>query len=337
MSNCVLDQFRDLLKKFPDINTTHFEKASNREKTLTKPQKALGRLEELSAWYAGWAKSYPPCIDHARVAVFAGNHGVVAQGVSAFPASVTAQMVLNFQNGGAAVNQICKCFDSDLMVYEMALETPTKDFTVEPAMTKTECANAIAYGMTAVDNNVDMICIGEMGIGNTTSAAALAYALYGGKPEQWAGPGTGLDQSAVKHKAQMIKQAVTLHRKSNMDCFDWLTHVGGREIAAMVGACIAARMARVPVLLDGYTATIACAILTIIRPDALEHCQIGHLSQEPAHRKILNQIKKEPILDMQMRLGEASGAALALGVLKAALACHNGMASFDEANVDSKN
>jgi nicotinate-nucleotide--dimethylbenzimidazole phosphoribosyltransferase len=268
--------------------------------------------------------------------VFAGNHGVAARGVSAFPADVTVQMVANFKAGGAAVNQLCRTFDAELRVYEMALDRPTADFTQAPALGEADCATAMAYGMMAVEDGIDLLCLGEMGIANTTSAAALCHALFGGQAADWTGPGTGVAGAALDAKTQIVADGVALHREAQGDPLEILRRLGGREIAAIAGAVIAARMGRVPVLLDGYVCTAAAAVLHKAMPGLLDHCVVAHCSAEPAHRLLLEAIGKQPLLDLGMRLGEASGAALALGILRAAVDCHTGMATFAEAGVSDK-
>ncbi|MDW3205089.1 MAG: nicotinate-nucleotide--dimethylbenzimidazole phosphoribosyltransferase [Alphaproteobacteria bacterium] len=331
-----LDEIRSLLTALPGPDTAARDAARARESSLTKPPGALGRLEELAEWVAAWQGRTPPAVERPRVCVFAGNHGVAAKGVSAYPVEVTAQMVANFQAGGAAVNQLCAAHDAELRVYEMALDHPTADFTEQPAMTEEECATAMAYGMMAVDEGLDILCLGEMGIGNSTAAAALSHALFGGKAADWTGPGTGVEGDAMARKIDAVDKAVTRHLTDMRDAFDALRRLGGHELAAIAGAILAARMGRIPVILDGYACTAAAAALYRADPQALDHCVVGHLSAEPAHARLCEAIGKKPILDLGMRLGEASGAALALSVVKSAVACHGGMATFDEAGVSDK-
>jgi nicotinate-nucleotide--dimethylbenzimidazole phosphoribosyltransferase len=328
-----LDEMRGLLRTLPGPDEAAGAAAAAREAQLTKPAGALGRLEELVQWLATWQGKHPPSVDHPRTAVFAGNHGVAARGVSAYPAAVTAQMVQNFIAGGAAVNQLCKMVDADLRVYEMALDQPTADFTTDPAMSEAECALAMAYGMMAVEPGVDVIALGEMGIGNTTAAAALCGGLFGGSAADWVGPGTGVAGAALTHKIAIVDEALRRHRRQASDPLDLLGRLGGRELAAIVGAVIAARRARVPVVLDGYACTAAAAVLFAVDPRAIDHCIVAHRSAEPGHTRLLRSIAKTPLLDLGMRLGEASGATLAIAVLKAALACHKGMATFADAGV----
>ena len=331
--------FAEIRALLPDLPRPDLEAATataEREATLTKPAGALGRLEELASWLATWQGRHPPRIDHPRVCVFAGNHGVAARGVSAFPATVTAQMVQNFIAGGAAVNQLCKQADADLRVYEMALDQPTRDFTIAPAMSEEECARAMAYGMMAVEPGIDLLCLGEMGIANTTSASALCLALFGGTAEDWTGPGTGVAGAALTNKIRVVAEGVAKHKPALSDSLEILRHLGGHELAAIAGALLAARLARVPVVLDGFACTTAAAVIRALDSQAIDHCLVAHVSAEPGHRRLLTKIGKTALLDLGMRLGEASGAALAVNVLRAAVACHSGMATFGEAGVSGK-
>jgi nicotinate-nucleotide--dimethylbenzimidazole phosphoribosyltransferase len=327
-----LDEIRALIAHLPGPDLEAGTTAADRERQLTKPAGALGRLEELAAWLATWQARHPPTLNRPRTVVFAGNHGVAARGVSAYPASVTAQMVQNFIAGGAAVNQLCASVDADLRVYEMNLEQPTADIVAAPAMSEAECARAIAYGMMAVEPGIDALAVGEMGIANTTVAAALCLALFGGDAAEWTGPGTGVVGAALEKKREVVTAAAVRHG-AGREPFEVLRSLGGLEFAAMVGAILAARMGRVPVVLDGFCAGAAAAVLYAADPRALDHCVAGHVSAEPAHRRLLDRLGKPPLLDLGMRLGEASGATLALSILKAAAACHGGMASFAEAGV----
>jgi nicotinate-nucleotide--dimethylbenzimidazole phosphoribosyltransferase len=329
------DDIRNLLADLPGPDREAVQKAQAREGQLTKPPGALGRLEHLSAWLCAWQGHHPPKAERIVVAVFAGNHGVVAQGVAAYPQDVTRQMVANFQNDGAAVNQICKSFGLGLKVFELALEKPTRDITEAAALDEAECAATMAYGMEATEG-CDILCIGEMGIGNTTIAAAVAHGLFGGAAEDWVGPGTGVDAEGLKRKADAVRRAAALHQAHLSDPLEVLRRLGGRELAAMAGAVLAARLQRIPVIIDGYVATAAAAVLKAIRPDALDHCIAGHLSAEPAHRRLLERLEMVPLLDLGMRLGEGSGAAMAAGIVKAAANLHNGMATFESAGVSNK-
>jgi nicotinate-nucleotide--dimethylbenzimidazole phosphoribosyltransferase len=328
-----LDEMRALLRQLPGPDLEANSAAAARQAQLTKPAGSLGRLEELAIWLATWQARHPPRLERPRTVVFAGNHGVAARGVSAYPAEVTAQMVQNFIAGGAAVNQLCRTVDAELRVYEMNLEAPTGDIVAEPAMSDEECARAMAYGMMAVEPGIDALAVGEMGIGNTTVAAALCAGLFGGDAELWTGPGTGVSGAALTAKRQAVAAAIGRHRPQAADAFDLLRRLGGLELAAIAGAVLAARIGRVPVVLDGFAATAAAAVLYAADRRALDHCVVAHRSAEPGHQVLLERLGQQPLFDFGMRLGEASGATLALGVLKAAAACHNDMATFVEARV----
>ena len=329
------DEIRMLFASLPAPDAPAVEAVRARDAQLTKPPGALGRLEEIVEWLAAWQGREAPTIGRPLVAVFAGNHGVVAQGVSAFPASVTSQMVENFTSGGAAINQICKTHGIGLKVYELALERPTRDFTQEAAMDEREAAATFAYGMEAVEG-ADLFAPGEMGIGNTTCAAAIYAALYGGPASRWTGRGTGVDDAGLARKNAAIEAALTRHGGHLDDPLEILRRLGGREIAAMMGAITAARINRVPVILDGYVVCAAAALLHAIAPETIAHCVAGHVSAEGSHGEVLARLGLKPLLDLGMRLGEGSGAALAIGLAKAALACHLDMATFDSAGVSQK-
>jgi len=331
-----LENILEILSNLPSIDSAAVEAASAREPQLTKPTGSLGRLEDIAGWLAGWQGVHPPKLESVAVHIFAGNHGIIAQGVSAFPSEVTAQMVANFEAGGAAINQLCRANNAALKVFPLELETPTADFFQEPALAPAELVNAFRTGWESVDEELDLLCIGEMGIGNTSSAAAVAHAIYHGTAADWTGPGTGVTGRALDHKASVIAMAVEDHRAGMENGMEILRHVGGRELAAMAGAITAARLQRVPVLLDGYVATAAAACLAVCNPTALDHCQAGHVSNEPGHRHLLDRLDMKPLLDLGMRLGEGSGAAVAIGIVRSAIACHTGMATFAEAGVSDK-
>jgi nicotinate-nucleotide--dimethylbenzimidazole phosphoribosyltransferase len=330
------EEIRMLFANLPAPSEEAVAAVRARDARLTKPPGALGRLEEIVEWLAAWQGRAEPAIERPLVAVFAGNHGVVARGVSAFPASVTAQMVENFMRGGAAINQICKIHEIGLKVYELALERPTQDFTQAPAMDEREAAATFAYGFEAIEGGVDLLAPGEMGIGNTTSAAAIYAALYGGPASCWTGRGTGVDETGLARKNAAIDAALALHGAHLSDPLEIMRRLGGREIAAMMGAITAARLNRIPVVLDGYVVCAAAALLHAITPEAVAHCLAGHISAEGAHAEVLARLGKAPLLDLGLRLGEGSGAGLAVAVIKTAMACHSGMATFESAGVDGK-
>ncbi len=332
------DEMRRILRELPGPDLTAQTEVVRRQTELTKPPGSLGRLEEIAEWLAAWQGRAQPRVERPRIAVFAGTHGVAARGVSAYPPEVTQQMVKNFLNGGAAINQLAAAIDADLRIYELDLEHPTADFTQGPAMNEARAANAMAYGMMAAEPGIDVLCLGEMGIANTTTAAVLCAALFGGTGKDWAGPGTGVAGKALEHKIAVIDEALTHHKDAiaRRDPLELLATVGGEEFAAITGAIVAARMGRIPVLLDGYACTTAAAVLWAVDRHALDHCLVAHRSAEPGHDRLLKAIDKQPLFDLGMRLGEASAAAVAVPILKAAVACHNGMATFAEAGVSSR-
>lgn len=327
-------EFLDFLHNAPGPHRQAQLDAADRNAQLTKPLGALGRLEDLAQWYAGWRGDARPSIDAAQIVVFAGNHGVCAQGVSAFPSEVTAQMVLNFQAGGAAINQLAKAVGARLDVHALDLDHPTQDFTQAPAMTEAELVSALRAGWDAVRPETDLLVAGEMGIGNTTSAAAIACALFGKEPADWTGRGTGVDDAGLAAKTAAVSAGVSLH--AGRTGLEVMRCLGGREIAAMAGAIAAARSRRIPVVLDGFICCAAAACLAAEVPDALAHCVAGHKSAEAAHGEVLDALGLSPLLSLNMRLGEASGGATAIPILRAAVACHSGMATFAEAGVATK-
>jgi nicotinate-nucleotide--dimethylbenzimidazole phosphoribosyltransferase len=306
--------------------------ARARQGQLTKPPGSLGRLEEIAILLAGWQGREIPVVERGQAIVFAGNHGVVARGVSAFPAAVTAQMVANFAAGGAAINALAGAAGLSLAVVPLELDRPTADFTTGPAMSEADCLAALNAGAEAI-GEADLLVLGEMGIGNSTAAAALAAASFGGSPRDWVGPGTGVDDAGIARKVETVVAGLAAHEGALASPFEILRRLGGREIVAIAGAVVAARQARVPVVLDGFICTSAVAPLAAFHPGIVEHLIAGHCSAEPGHRRLLERLGLEPLLSLGMRLGEGSGAAVAVSVIRAALAAHAGMATFAEAGV----
>jgi nicotinate-nucleotide--dimethylbenzimidazole phosphoribosyltransferase len=303
------DDIRDLARAMPDLDADAAARVRSRDSQLTKPPGSLGRLETIVEWLAAVQAKAPPSVSRPLVAIFAGNHGVVARGVSPYPQEVTRQMLENFSAGGAAINQICSTFDIGLKVFDLALDIPTGDITREAALDEKACAATMAFGMEAVSGGIDLLVLGEMGIGNTTIAAAIYHGLYGGEAAHWVGRGTGVDDAGLGRKIEAVREAVSFHGDHLADPLELLRRLGGREIAAMVHA---------------------------MDPALLDHCIAGHLSAEGAHADVLQRLGKPPLLQLGMRLGEGSGAALSVAVIKAALACHIGMATFTQAGVTDK-
>ncbi len=327
--------FETALASLPGTDLDARAAAIARQNQLTKPQGSLGRLEEIAAFLAGWQGRPVPCVDRARAAIFAGNHGVVARGVSAFPASVTAQMVGNFEAGGAAISALAKAGGLELVVVSIDLDRPTADFTEGSAMSEADCLAALQAGAAVVDPGLDLLVLGEMGIGNSTAAAALCARSFGGDGRDWVGRGTGVDDDGLLRKVAAVDAALATHGDAPGTAFETLRRVGGREIVAIAGAVLAARMAGVAVVLDGFICCSAVAPMAASAPDIVAHCIAGHRSAEPGHRRLLERIALDPLLALDMRLGEGSGAALAVGVIRAAVAVHAEMATFAEAGVSA--
>src|SRR6195952_5004480 len=323
------DDIRSFCRDLPAGDAHAAEAAALRQQNLTKPPGSLGRLEELAIWLARWQGDATPRLDRVTIAVFAGNHGIAGRGVSAYPPEVTAQMVANFAAGGAAINQIATLAGVELRVVPLELERPTRDFTLAAAMDTEEFLDAVNTGYRAVADDCDLLVVGEMGIANTTVAATLCAALLGGG----AGRGTGVDDDGLSRKRAAIEAALKFHERILGDPLAVAAALGGRELAAISGAVLAARQRGVPVLLDGFVATAAVLPLARLANSMLDHCRAGHVSAESGHRDLLRELRLDPLLDLHMRLGEASGAAVAVLLLRAALACHNGMSTFAEAGV----
>ncbi|RCL02396.1 MAG: nicotinate-nucleotide--dimethylbenzimidazole phosphoribosyltransferase [Candidatus Tokpelaia sp. JSC161] len=325
------DDFRMLFHSFPQPDEVSMAAARARQIKLIKPRGALGRLEEIAIWLSGWRGEEKPLIRKPLVAVFAGNHGITDECITPFSSKLTEKMVHNFAEGKAAINQICAFNDLGLKIYDLALEYPTLNITKEAAMDERTCTATMAFGMEAIVGGIDLICLGEMGIGNTTIASALALGLFGGDAEEWIGQSSGSEDVFLDRKIETVRKAVALHSNYLDDPFEVLRRLGGREFSAIVGAILAARMEKIPVILDGFVVTAAAAVLFKIHPSALDHCLVGHMSTETAHRKLLRILRKEPLLKLGMRLGEGTGAALAAGIVRCAALCHAKMATFEQA------
>jgi nicotinate-nucleotide--dimethylbenzimidazole phosphoribosyltransferase len=328
------------------------ERAAARQARLTKPPGSLGRLEALAVQLAALQGTDRPAVERAQVCVFAGDHGVAAQGVSAFPQAVTAQMVANFVAGGAAVSVLARAQGAALEVVNLGtaadtgplpgvvdarIAPMTADFTLAPAMSAEQLAAALGAGRAAVQRAVhakaQVLIGGEMGIANTTAAAALACALLGEQPATLSGPGTGLDAAGVAHKAAVIGRALALHGPHLDSPLEALRRLGGFEIAALAGATIACAQAGLPLLVDGFIVTAAVLAAVRIQPGVRDWLLFAHRSAEPGHARLLAALEAAPLLALDMRLGEGSGALAALPLLRLACAAHAGMATFDEAGV----
>lgn len=327
--------FEAALAALPACNDATVAVARARQGELTKPPGSLGRLEDIAVFLAGWQNNPQPVIERARAAIFAGNHGFAVHGVSAYPTSVTAAMVDNFLAGGAAINALAAAAGMELKIVALDLERPTADFTIVPAMDEDDCLAALSAGAQVVTPDLHLLVVGEMGIGNTTAAAALCAHSFGGTPADWVGPGTGVDQTGIARKVAVVQQALACHAAAPRTPFDTLRRLGGREIAAVAGAVLEARRRRIPVVLDGFITCAAIAPLATAVPAIVDHCIAGHCSAEPGHVQLLRHLRLSPLLDLGMRLGEGSGAAVAVQVIRSAVAAHAQMATFAEAGVAS--
>ncbi|AGF75788.1 nicotinate-nucleotide--dimethylbenzimidazole phosphoribosyltransferase [Bartonella vinsonii] len=323
------DDFRALLTNLPIADAFSVTLAKKRQTELTKTQGALGKLGDIAVWYAGWRATEKPIVKRPLVAIFSGNHGVTEENITPFPQSMTQKMVQNFSTGGGAINQICIAYDLGLKIFDLALEYPTMNITKDAAMDERSAAATMAFGMESIAGGTDLLCIGEMGIGNTTIALALCLALFGGEVEEWVESEIKSEGEFYQRKIAAVKAAISLHKDYLNDPFEIMRRLGGREIAAIVGAILAARIEKIPVILDGFVATAAAALLYKMHPRALDHTLIGHVSSESAHRKLLEKIGKEPLLDLEMSFSEGTGAAMAAGIVKAAILMHTQMVAVE--------
>ena len=284
---------------------------------------SLGRLEELAVWLAGWSGRPRPMILRPLLAIFAGSHGVAARNVSALPAGATAAMVARCSSGAAPVCQLCSTYDLGLKVFDLALDLPTGDITVEPALDERAAAATMAFGMEAIAGGTDLLCLGDFGVGNSTAAAAVCAALFGGRGADWVGDAEA--GSVSSRKAGMVDAALAVHGGNLADPLEVLRRLGGREFAAIAGAIIAARSEHVPVVLDGYVAVAAAAVLHAFNPDAIGHCLLAGLSGDVGQAKAASRLGLKPLLDLEISDSGVAGA-LAAGLLKAAATCQSAIA-----------
>jgi nicotinate-nucleotide--dimethylbenzimidazole phosphoribosyltransferase len=337
------------------IDPAWIDSAGRRQMELTKPPGSLGRLEEVANRCAAIAETLELTANRPRIVLFAADHGVCAEGVSAYPREVTAQMVLNFLRGGAAINAFARSGEIELQVVDVGVCTPlplsaglinrrvapgTRNFCEEPAMTEAQMTAALEAGIELACDSAtvgcDLLGFGEMGIGNTTSASAIAAALTGEPVEVVVGSGAAADDACMARKRSAIRRALALHADSLVDPLGILRCLGGLEIAAMCGFHLGAAARRVPVVTDGFIATAAAVLAVRLCPTASGYLFASHRSAEPGHTHFLAMLGQEPLLDLGMRLGEGTGAALAMGLVQAAVAAFTGMATFATAGVSNK-
>lgn len=321
------DDFRELLARLPPAD----EEAEARTRALFAEAdgtgRSFGRVEDIAAWLAAWSGRAPPAVRRPLVAVFAGNHGVASHGISPRPVAATAETVALCASGGAWINQVCVACDLGLQVFDLALDLPTGDITVEAALDERACAATMAFGMEAVAGGVDLLCLGDLGVGSSTVAAALLAALFGGGGAEWVGQGSGADAAMMVRKAVAVDDALACHGAHLSDPLEALRRVGGREFAAIAGAIIAARMQKVPVLIDGLATLAAAAVLHAANPAALDHCLLASRPVEPEGARAAERLGLAPLLDLRIGHGEAVAAGFAAGTVKAAAAVCSGMAA----------
>jgi len=337
------------------LNEASRTKALERQGQLTKPPGSLGKLEAIAVQLAAMQGTAKPQLERAHISIFAADHGVAAEGVSAFPQAVTAEMVKNFARGGAAISVLAKQINATLEVINLGTAFPvdsmanvrdeqiapgTANFAHGPAMSEAQLAAALQTGRAAVlrakQDDAQLFIGGEMGIANTTSASAVACALLHESPQLLAGPGTGLDDKGVAHKAIVIQRALNLHQANLAQPLDVMRHLGGFEIAALTGAYLTAAQNGIPVLVDGFISSVAALVAVRFNPCVSNWLIFAHTSAEPGHQCVLAALTAQPLLQLGMRLGECSGAAMAVPLLQLACALHNGMATFAEAAVSGK-
>jgi len=321
------------MENLPGPDETAAAAAQDREANLTKPAGSLGRLEGFAEWLSTWQGQHPPNMSNPRAAVFIGKHGVAELEISAFPPEVTDQMYHNYLQGGAGFNTMCKAMGIPYDIYPIDLDRPTQDFSKGAAMSEADLVAALNVGFAAVQPGMSVFCPGEMGIANTASAAAILAALIGGTAREWTGAGSGVAGVHLQNKIDVVQAGLDLHTKDNPDPLEILRRLGGRELAAMTGCILAGRIHRVPVLIDGFLCSASAMVLHKMRSDALDHCQFSHASAEAGHSRLMEILGVRPVLNLDMRLGEASGAALAFGIMRSAAACHTELLTFEEASV----
>ncbi len=343
-----------LIANIPPVNETAMQAARRRQDDLTKPRGSLGQLENLSVNIAGMTGKVQPMITHKVVTIMAGDHGVVAEGVSAYPSEVTPQMVMNFVFGGAAINVLAKHVGARVTIVDMGVASQidhpdvlnrniapgTQNIARGPAMTRAQAVQALEAGAQVVeaelDKGLDILATGDMGIGNTTPSAAIAAVITGRAPAEIVGRGTGVDDAGLKRKISAVQNALEVNHPDPKDGIDILAKVGGFEIGGLAGAILAAAAQRIPVVIDGFISTAAAMIAVSLAPQAGDYLISAHRSQELGHQIMLEWLGLEPLLDLDMRLGEGTGAVLAISLVEAACKILDEMATFSEAGVSDK-
>ena len=318
------------LADLPAPDGAHRAAVAARAAEVLRPPGALAQLDELAVWKAGWQRTSTPSVERVDVLVFAADHGVAVAGVSNYPSDVTAAMFSATRGGNATINAFADAIGASVTAVDVGIGEPTGDMRTGPAMSPERFDAATTAAFDAVDAlDGDLLVLGELGIGNTTAAAAVAAALLGGATGDWVGRGTGVDDDGFERKRLAVQQSVE-RINGVVDPLEILREVGGLELVAMAAACVAARHRSIPVVLDGYICTSSVMALHLVDPAALDHCVVGHCSGEPGHRLLLDRLGKAPLLDLGMRLGEGSGALAAVPLVKMACAGVTHVSTFDE-------
>jgi len=347
-----MEKIQEVIKNIEPIDAGMMEKAEKRLDFLTKPRGSLGRLEELAKIVVGIKREEKPDLSNKVIFTLAGDHGVTAEGVSVFPQEVTAQMVYNFLKGGAGINVLARHIGARVIVVDMGvacqlelhpnliirkINCGTKNMAKEPAMSREEAMKAINEGIEILEGELkagmDIIGTGDMGIGNTTSSSAIVAAMTGAPVEKVTGKGTGIDESMLKHKIHVIERALEVNRPDATDPIDVLSKVGGFEIGGLVGIMLAGASHRIPVVIDGFISGAAALLATAMEPKVRNYLIPSHCSAEAGHRFMLSFLRLRPILDLELRLGEGTGAALGMNIVDAAVKILTQMATFPEAGV----
>lgn len=328
-----VDELRSLLGDAPTADEAARSAVAQRAQRVVRPPGALDRLDRVAAWLAGWHGTDRPQVTRPSILVFAGDHGVVEENVSTVPGSVTAAVADALRGGQATASVLAAEVGATFELVDAGIGRPTANLAREPAMSDTRFSEALELGRSVVRGlDADLLVVGEMGIGNTTSAAAVACLVFGMTPEDWTGRGTGVDDAGLARKIDVVRRACA--RAGDVDPIEALRQVGGTELVAIAGAVVEARLRSLPVVLDGFVVTAAVAPLARVHPDSLEHCIAGHRSPEPGHSLLLEKLGKEPLLDLGLRLGEGSGALAAVPLIRLAVKGVTDVATFEELGLD---
>lgn len=316
---------RRMIVSIPGPDESSQQAVRDKDSTFAKTKGSFGRLEWLAEWVSAWQHHYPPTINRPLVCVFAASHGIAKHALFDDKEPSSTTMLDAYSEGNSAITQICGTFDFGFRVFDLASEIPTKDISEEPALDEKSCVATMAYGMEAVAGDIDILALGATGTGSSLSAAAIFSALYGGSAEKWVPRETHCNDALFQQRVQLVEKALLLHKDHFTDPLEILSRLGGREIAALAGAILAARLQKIPVILDGYACTAAASVLYAIHPATLDHCIAGQLSAVGAHRDALERIQKIPLIALGLQLEDGCGAALAMSLVKAAVTVHNDM------------